>query len=116
MNNGELDQLFREARAEPLPECPIGLRDEVLRRVRRERAGAGEPDAFWAEVFRLAFRPQVAAGLLALTVALGVMTTAVASQSTPVQMRADDPLGFESISNPHLLECYHHRSDWWKRD
>ena len=112
MNMDDLDRIVRDLRAERLPECPGNLRDGILRRV---RAGREDPaEVFWAGLFRLALRPQIAAGLLVMTVALGVMTTAVASQATQPAAKPGPTLGFEVISNPHLLECYHHKSDWWR--
>jgi hypothetical protein len=115
MNEDDFDRIVRDLRAERLPECPGNLRDTILRRVRGERS-ADTSDLFWVDLFRLAFRPQIAAGLLAMTAALGVMTTAVASQVTQSPVKPGDTLGFDVIANPYLLECYHHKSDWWRRD
>ena len=115
MNEDDFDRIVRDLRAERLPECPGNLRDTILRRVRGERS-ADASDLFWVDLFRLAFRPQIAAGLLAMTMALGVMTTAVASQAAAPQTKAGASLGFDVIANPYLLECYHQKSDWWRRD
>ncbi len=114
MKMDDFDRIVRDLRAERIPECPGNLRDGILRRVRAGREDA--PDTFWTGLLRLALRPQIAAGLLAMTVALGVMTTAVASQATQPPVRAGNALGFDVIANPYLLECYHHKADWWQRD
>ena len=114
MKEDDLNRIVRDLRAERLPECPGNLRESILRRVRAPREDPA--DLYWAGLLRLALRPQIAAGLLAMTVALGIMTTAVASQAAQPAAKPGNALGFEVITNPHLLECYHHKSDWWRWD
>lgn len=112
MKESEFNRIIQEIRADRLPECPGDLRDAVLRRVRNERArnSSDASNASWTDLVRVAFRPQIATCLLALTVALGVMTTAVASQVASPGVETRNSLGFEVITNHNILERFHQGS------
>lgn len=106
MNEREFDKVLSDLRRTPVPPCPTGFENGVLRRVRAERAQS-LTGGTWADVVSLALRPRMAAAMIAFAASFGAVTTAVASQvAAPVEKRPDT-LGLEMISNPHVLECHH---------
>ena len=112
MKQHDFNSVIDRLRSGSVPERPAGIADTVMRRVRAERArNRSLPSSFVLGLLDLALRPQVAVVIVALTIALGVMTTAVASQvATPASKEAGS-LGFEMIANPRVLECYHCRPE-----
>ncbi len=95
----QIEEGVSRLRGERLPTCPLWLEGEVMDRIHRLGGHA------WREVVTLAVRPVMAAGLLALAVMLGALTTAVAGHVGGVSVAEADPLGFGIIKNPHVLEC-----------
>ncbi|MCC5835047.1 MAG: hypothetical protein JJU20_09965 [Opitutales bacterium] len=108
MNKRDLNTLLNEIREEALPTCPPYLRSRTLARLRAEKESSLNPSiALWDDLLNLALRPQIAVLLLILTVALGTVTTTVASQMVQPIAKPTNPLGFEVIVNPGTLECHH---------
>ena len=106
MNKNQLDLEITRIRGMTLPTCPAHLENTVIRLVGEEQRTAAKP-AFWGELAALVYQPRMATAIFAFSIALGAVTTTVASQvAAPVEKRPAS-IGLEALANPHALECHH---------
>lgn len=108
MNTEDFDKTLERIRREQLPFCPDSIAGTVVARIRKvDVANENALGSYFSELLGLALRPQVAVFLMAMTIAVGALTTTVSAQLTAPREAPGDLLGFGMISNPKSLECNH---------